>query len=64
MVKFEIGFIGEDTESAIYEGVILWDRGYFAIHSINGKKIEGYIPLTAIRHLFVVKEDEDSSETN
>lgn len=56
MSKYEISFIGEDFVGGVYEGAIVWDRGYFVIHSNNGERTLGYIPLSAIKIMILVKE--------
>lgn len=58
MTKYEIELIGEEGIDDTYEGTILWKAGYFAIHATSEGKQEGYIPLTAIKKIMVVKEAE------
>ncbi len=62
MTNYEIEFMGEEGLGSIYEGVILWERGYFVIHSINGVEKKGYIPLTAIKKIIEVEENSEQDE--
>ncbi len=57
MPKYEISFIGEEGIDGIYEGVISFEKNIFFIHAIEGEKKEGYIPLSSIKIMILIKEE-------